>query len=145
MKYFILILLFVPVIMANKCQSNKNKNKSEKSVVAKLAVVDKSFDAITALKDCEIKEATIKDSLLSVKFKYKGCEEDDFDLVFDGNFFKSFPPKATLYLVRKSVNQNCDKSMEKELSFILTPVKYPGGKTLIVSLPKFETKLLYNY
>jgi hypothetical protein len=129
--------------MANKCQPSKNK--SEPNVAAKLAVVDKSFDVINALKDYEVKEATIKDSLLTVKFKFKGCEEDDFDLVFDGNFFKSFPPKATLFLVRKSVNKNCDKSMEKELTFILTPTKYPGGKTLIVSLPKFETKLLYNY
>jgi len=145
MKYFILILLFVPMIMANKCQPSKNKNKSDKNIAAKLTVVDKSFDALNALKDYEVKEATISDSLLTVKIKYKGCEDDDFNLVFDGNYFKSFPPKATLFLVRKSVNQNCDKAMEKELSFILTPVKYLNGKTLIVSLPKFETKLLYNY
>ncbi len=147
MKYFILILLFVPMIIANKCQPSKKSSKG-KTVLQhdiKTAIVDKNFDVINANKDFEIKEAAITDSLLTIKFKYTGCQDDNFDLIFNGNYLKSYPPKATLYLVKTSVSQNCGKAMEKELSFILTPVKYPGGKTLIISLPKLETKLLYNY
>lgn len=146
MKYFIIIFLFVPMILANKCQPSKKaakNNNAQKEI--KAAIVDKNFDAINANKDFEIKEATLTDSLLTIKFKYTGCAEDNFDLLFNGNYLKSYPPKATLFLVKTSQNMNCDKIMEKELSFILTPVKYPGGKTLIISLPKFETKLLYNY
>ena len=139
--------MIVPIIMANKCNSSKKSvnNKQETITETKLAVVDKTFDAISAVKDFEIKEASITDSLLTIKFKYMGCQEDVFDLVFNGTFLKSFPPKATLFLVKKSQNENCNKEMTKEISFILTPVKYTGSNTLIISLPKYEPKVLYNY
>ena len=145
MKYFLLIFLTVPVLLSNKCQNSKTKSSSATLIETKLAIVDKEFDAINAAKDFEIKEAVITDSLLTINFKYKGCENDNFDLVFNGNFLKSYPPKATLYLVKKSVSADCNKEMTKVLSFVLTPVKYTGGKTLIISLPKYEPKVLYNY
>ena len=145
MKYFLLFLLVMPVILANKCQSSKNQTKSTTQHEVKLAIIDKDFDYINASKDFEIKEATMTDSLLTMKFKYKGCENDNFDLVGTGNVLKTFPPKATLFLVQKSSSEGCIKEITKEISFILTPIKYLGSKTLIIQLPRYEPKVLYNY
>ena len=143
MKYFLLIFLFIPIIMANKCQKNSKKSE-DKSQPIKVLIVNKEFSAITAKKDCKIKEAALNDSIVSIVFSYSGCKEDDFDLIFNGNYLKSFPPKATLFLLKKS-NTNCDQSIEKEMKFNISPVKYPGSKTLVIQLPDYDPKLIYNY
>jgi hypothetical protein len=147
MKLRIFLILFVPTLLLYSCVSTKdtNNSKSFNDLTKKYVIVDKNFDMMTLKKDYVINEASLKDSVVSIKIKYTGCTDDDWDMVFNGNYLKTFPPKASLVLVKKSGIQNCEKKMEKELNFILSPVKDPSTKTLVIQFPNYEPKLLYNY
>lgn len=145
MKYIIVFLFVIPVLMANKCQSGKSEKKSAAAPAIKKVVVDKAFSATKIINPVSIKEATLTDTILNLKFSFKGCENDEFDLIFTGNYLKTYPPKATLYLFNKSIDNKCEKMTDKEISFIISPVKYPSAKTVIILLPEYDQNIVYNY
>lgn len=135
--------------MANSCKSSKKvektKSASTSQIPVKKVIVNKDFDYINYKKDFAIKSATIADSILTITFSYSGCKDDDLNMEFNGNYLKSLPPKASLYLTNKSGTIDCEKQIEKTMMFNLTSIQYPNNKTLVLMFPNFETKLMYNY
>jgi len=149
MKYTFILLILIPILTANNCISSKKNGKTKSDAIRqpiiKNVIVDKKMDFINYKKEFTIKTATIADSTVSITFTYTGCGDDDINLMFNGNYLKSYPPKATLYLIKTSDKKDCGKLMEKTLLFNISPVKYPNAKTLVIQFPDYESKLMYNY
>lgn len=149
MKYITLLLVFFPILIASSCKSSKKTEKttsvkSTNQTIKKL-IVDKNFDFTNYKKEFIIKTASVTDSTLSITFTYTGCSDDELDLLFNGNYLKSLPAKASLNLIKKSGIKDCGKKMEKTLLFNIAPVQYPGTKSLILQFANYEPKLIYNY
>jgi|GEM_PF-4771919 hypothetical protein len=123
------IISILPFLIANRCSEKKEKNKQVK---VQQAIIDKSFDYSANLSNYVIKEAVLKDSILTLTIEANICENDLVELVFNGNYLKSLPPKAQLGL-RFTENYNCKKNTTTR-SYNVSNVKYTGNKTTILLL-----------
>jgi len=141
----ILFISLIPLLWSNKCDKTKDKTKSEtKSVKMNIqnAIVDKSYDFTAYENKFTIKKAELKDSLLTLTIEANICNDDVVELVFNGNYLKSYPPKAQLGL-RFQENSKC-KSNSIVRTYNINPVKYPSGKATIF-LMKGIDPITYNY
>lgn len=149
MKYLSLVIIAIPFLMASSCKSSKKAEKTKSTSVSqqsvKKVIVNKEFDFINYKKEFTIKNAAITDSIITITFSYIGCSDDDLNLEFNGNYLKSLPPKASLYITKKSGVKDCDTKKEITMSFNLSSIKYPNNNILVIMFPNFETKLMYNY
>lgn len=118
--------------MTNSCKSAKNAANTKPTLtsqqIIKNVIIDKNFDLINYKKEFAIKSTTIADSTLSISFSYIGCNNDDFDQIFNKNHLKSYPIKASLNQIKKSNGKDYGKQMEKTLFFNISPVQYPSVK-----------------
>ncbi len=149
MKYITILLVFFPILIVSSCKSTQKTEKttsikSTQQTVKKL-IVDKNFDFINYKKEFTVKTASIIDSTLSITFTYIGCSDDELDLLFNGNYLKSLPPKASLNIIKKSGIKDCGKKVEKTLKFNIASVQYPSTKSIILQFANYEPKLIYNY
>ncbi|MCX7863103.1 MAG: hypothetical protein N2449_08940 [Bacteroidales bacterium] len=126
----LLIIIIMPFLMSNSC------NKSDKKQQISNAVIDKNFDYSFNISSYQIKSATLKDSLLTVSIIANVCENDNIELVFNGNYLKSQPPKAQLGF-RFIANEKC-KNQQITRIFNVSKIKYMGNKTTILLLPGIE-------
>lgn len=149
MRYITVIFVLIPFLMANSCKSTKKAEKTKSAsttqIPVKEVIVNKDFDYINYKKEFTVKSATISDSILTLTFSYSGCTDDIINLEFNGNYLKSLPPKASLYLTKKSGSIECGKQIEKTMMFNLTNIKYSNNKTIVIMFPNYENKLMYNY
>jgi hypothetical protein len=149
MKYFPFFLILISILMNNSCK-NTNETETTKSIantqqIIKNVIIDKKFDLINYKKECTVLNASISDSTLSITFTYKGCNDDDLDLIFTGAYLKSLPPQASLILNKKSIGKDCGKQVKKTLLFNISPIQFLGEKSLVIQLPNYEPNLIYNY
>ncbi len=128
--YFVSIIVFAPIIMSNSC------SKSGKIPTVYEVTIDQSFDYSIRSNQYQIKSASLKDSLLTIVFEANICKNDHAELVFNGNYLKSMPPKAQLGL-RFTENSKCPRN-KVELTYNVAKIKYPGNKTTILLLPGIE-------
>jgi hypothetical protein len=131
----------VPLLWSNKCEKSKNETKSAKMNIQN-SMVDKDYDFSAYQDKFTIKKAELKDSLLTLTIEANVCNDDKIDLVFNGNYLKSYPPKAQLGL-RFQENSKCKKNTVIR-TYNLNPVKYSGGKATIF-LIKGSEPITYNY
>jgi len=135
--------------MAGSCNSSKKAGKTKSSVVSQIPVkkviLNKDFDYLNYKKEFTVTNASIKDSLLTISFNNTGCSDDDYNMVFNGNYLKSLPPKASLFITKQSGSKDCGKKYEKTLVFDVSTIKYPNNKTIVLMFPNYEKTLLYNY
>lgn len=135
--------------MGSSCKSSKSAENTKSTVntqqTIKKLIVDKNFDFTNYKKEFTVKTASITDSTLSITFNYTGCSDDEIDLLFNGNYLKSLPPKASLNLIKKSGIKDCGKKVEKTLKFNIAGVQYTGTKSLVIQFANYEPKLIYNY
>ncbi|GAB4461337.1 MAG: hypothetical protein Fur0028_14150 [Bacteroidales bacterium] len=106
------------------------------------STVDKEYDFSAYQEKFTIKKAELKDSLLTLTIEANVCNDDNIDLVFNGNYLKSYPPKAQLGL-RFQENSKCKKNTVIR-TYNINPVKYSGGKATIF-LIKGSEPITYNY
>lgn len=141
-KIIIVSFIFlVPLFWSNKCDKSKNETKSVKMNIEN-SIIDKEYD-FTAYQDKYIiKKAELKDSLLTLTIEANICKDDKIELVFNGNYLKSYPPKAQLGL-RFQENNHCKKNTVIR-TYNLNPVKYSGGKATIFLIKGIES-ITYNY
>lgn len=143
MNKFIVILFIglVPLLWSNQCEKSKNNTKSAKMNIQH-SIVDKDYD-FTAYQDkFTIKKTELNDSLLTLTIEANVCNDDIIDLVFNGNYLKSYPPKAQLGL-RFQENNKC-KNNTVTRTYNINPVKYSGGKATIF-LIKGSEPITYHY
>lgn len=139
------------ILVTTGClQSKKTIDTHQKSAnveaVIKPLVVDRSFDAGSIKQDFTIQSAVLTDSVLSITVSFKGgCGEHDFNIFFNGNYAKSLPPQATLFLKHESIKETCNKDVTEMLKFNISRIKYPNTHSVIVHLPNYSEKLNYKY
>lgn len=141
---FILVICLVPLLWANKCDKKttvKQTTKSQK-VEVKNAYIDKEYDFTAFEGKYTIKDAVLKDSLLTLTIEANVCNDDNIDLVMNGNYLKTYPPKAQLGL-KFNENAQCPKNTVIR-TFNISPIKYPSGKATIFLIKKREP-ITYNY
>lgn len=69
-------------------------------------------------------DTIVTDDILNIDVSYSGgCEEHDFNLIWDGSFLKSSPAQAEVYLSHDAKGDSCEAEISKSLSFDLTPMK----------------------
>lgn len=141
-KIFIFLLIgIVFLFWSNKCDKSKNQTKSDKMNIQN-AIVDKTYDFTTYQDKFSIKKAELKDSLLTLTIIANACNDDAIELVFNGNYLKSYPPKAQLGLKFNENNQCKNNTLVR--SFNINPIKYPSGKATIFLIKGIDP-ITYNY
>jgi hypothetical protein len=135
---FVFILLALPFLFANNCSKNKETNKNttvqQEQRIFKF-VVDRNFDYSANTSKYTIKEAILKDSILTLTIQLNACKDDVVDLVFNGNYLKSMPPKAQVGL-RFNENNKCENNIIVR-HYNIKELRYQG-KTTIILLPSWQ-------
>lgn len=151
MKRLVLGNVIFMLLVVTSCKTTDNNSSPEsfgkdnkKNDIQPVRVIN-DFSAENAAKGFEIQKAVINNNLLNMTLSYTGCKDDAVDLVFNGNYLKSYPMKAFLYVRITPGKQGCDKKMVKDLQFDLTSIKPGSGKTLIVLLQDYKENLTYQY
>lgn len=138
--FIFVLIIIIPILGANTC--DKNKHKNNKQPMYKNLIIDKTFDHSSNADLYKIIHADLKDSLLTITFEAQICENDQVDLVFNGNYLKSYPPKANVGL-RFNPNTSC-KTTSHTITFNIANIKYPNSKSTIILL-KDQSPITYNH
>lgn len=141
--YIFSVMLAFPLFMANKCDDKQGQSTNKKMSAMQSVIVDNTFNFSTNFDKYSITDATIKDSILTLTFEAAVCKDENIDLVFNGNYLKSYPPKAQLG-VRFDANSKCIKKIILTKSYNLGTIKYPNAKSLVVLLPN-KKSIMYSY
>lgn len=141
-KIFTFLLIGIAFLFwSNKCDKPKKQIKSDKMNVLN-AIIDTTYD-FTAYQDkFSLKKVELKDSLLTLTIEANVCNDDLIELVFNGNYLKSYPPKAQIGL--KFIENNQCKNNTLIRTFNINPIKYPNSKTTIFLLKGIDP-IIYNY
>ncbi len=132
MKNLNIILLSLLILSISSCKTQK-------------LIIDKNFMPIQKDVDYKIVDFSIEKNILTVKVNYKSCGKDNFSLIFNKSYLKSFPPQAILFLKHDTENKTCDKETTKELKFDITDVAYPKSKKVYIKLYSSDKKVAYEY
>lgn len=103
-----------------------------------------SFVSEVAEPDFTVKSAALNGDVLTLVVEFKGNKcGNEFDLLWDGAFMKSLPPKAMLYPVHKATEESGSKTVEMTLLFGLDALKEKSaGYSEIVIMIKGYTESL---
>ncbi len=132
MKNLPQILLFILILTVSSCKTQK-------------LIVDKNFQFIKTNIDYKIIDFTINKNILTVKVNYNACKKDNFSLIFNKSYLKSFPPQAILFLKHDKSGENCNKNITKELKFDISDVAYPKSKKVYIKLYSLDKKETFEY
>jgi len=142
-------LLFSSIFFSCKTADYQNKpdsfGKDNKNLTIKKTLINPDFEFPDNNFELLINSASLIDSILSVNISYNGCREDNVELVFNGNYLKSYPPRAGVHIVIEPIKEKCDKKVSKTVLFDLSSIKYDNSKTLIVILNDYKDRFTYNY
>lgn len=157
------ILLFTSTMMmllavsAVSCKSSKNNTNSESNSKNTNAVkddsiqslrIDPNFDQNAKNDPCTIESVTLKQDILEITVSYSGgCQQHNFDLVFNGMYKKSLPVKATIFLVHENKGDNCRSIVTQKLAFNIRSIRNPAGKSgeVHITLDGWANMIPYSY
>lgn len=107
-------------------------------------VIDPKFTA--ADKDngtFTIESAEIQGDQIVMIVSYSGgCENHDFRLLFNGNYMKSMPPKAELFLLHDAHGDACRSLIKEEIKVDISQLKENNSEVTII-LDAFKGQLSY--
>jgi len=93
-----------------------------------------------------IKSAKINGDILELLVNYSGgCEEHSFELVSNGFYMKSLPPKLAVKVLHNNNGDACRSLEEKTLSFNIKDLRYPGEGPLILLIDGMKEETTYRY
>lgn len=139
-----LITLVVFISAVNMKSCNKNKEKSAKTDI-KPILIDENM-AIAPKYDNTIKfTARVKGDILTATIEYYGCENDEFDLVFNKMWLKSLPPKANLFLKKTEGTCNKKGNYTKTYKFDLKNLRNSSSKEVMVKIMNYTEYFKYEY
>ena len=140
----LLVSLVVIISAANMKSCNKNKDKSAKSDI-KPVIIDEKME-IAPKPDKTVKfSAFVKGDILTATIEYFGCEDDEFDLVFNKMWLKSFPPKANLFLKKTEGKCNKKGNFKKTYKFNLKPIRNSSSKEELIKVVNYSEYFKYEY
>ncbi len=103
-----------------------------------------SFVSEVAEPDFTVKSAVLNGDVLTLVVEFKGSKYgNEFDLLWDGAFMKSLPPKVMLYPVHKTTEEGGSKSVEMTLLFGLDVLreKSAGYSEIVIMIKGFSESL----
>lgn len=145
-------ILFISVILLatifTNCKSSKKStistNSDVKTEVIPELIVDKECKADSI--DYAIYNVALNGNVLSMDVNYKGgCGTHKFDLMFNGNYAKSLPVQASIFLKHSKENETCDKEVTESLKFDISTIQYPKNSTVIIKVASIKEKFEYTY
>lgn len=144
MRILSYLLILGLVVSLSSCKVRSTPSVAE--ITCKELVVA-TPDVFTPLaENVSVTKIFMENECLSVRVKFKGCEQSRFDLMYNGKAKKSSPPQVNLML--KSLDINCESSEETERDFKFDIKKLQGiggsGK-VVISVQGFSESLVYQY
>ncbi len=144
----VIVLIMAVSAMSLQCKTNKNqqKDKNDKQTISKL-IIDRNFVPDRSKKlDYTIESLSYNTkNILSIEVSYfGGCGTHNFDLIFNGNYLKSLPMKAGLFLKHTSKNETCDKKINTVLRFDITGLKPDKYDKLKIKFIGSEQNIMYK-
>jgi len=134
-KPIIVILSSVLLLSFTSCKSQKDKTVSQE--VRKLKIVEAEFGVKPKSISFTVDSVWVKDLLLYADITYTGGKTDlEFDLVFDGSWLKTYPPKANVNIVSTPATVSGSATIKHHLVFDLSPLS--GNQPFEVIINGYE-------
>lgn len=93
----------------------------------------------------EIVNASINGNKLNITIEYAGgCGNIYYDLVTGSDYLETIPLQKNIRLAFDD-KDNCEASIELELSFDLKQIQVPNTNRVIINLDKWVDQIEYNY
>ncbi len=129
--YFLVAVLFIAILLS--CSMQKN-------IINDIIIDEFTIDDTS---DYIIKNAKIIDSLIVINIEYKGTKKDEFNLIFNGRYKKSYPPIVNLYLKHDNLKPGKSSKHLKTFTYKLNKVEYPNTNSTIIYLFYYDDALNY--
>jgi|AntAceMinimDraft_17_1070374.scaffolds.fasta_scaffold01929_5 hypothetical protein len=144
----IIVITMAVSAMSLQCKTNKKiqKDKSDKQTISKL-IIDRNFSPDRSKKlDYKIESLSYNTkNILNIEISYLGgCGTHNFDLIFNGNYLKSLPMQAGLFLKHTSKNETCDKKINTVLHFDITGLKPDRYNKLKIKFIGSDQNIMYE-
>ena len=129
MKNFVLILFVVIGFISCKTFLSRSKDTSSH---AKTLIINSSAVYSSELNKVRILDTKIIGDILQIKIEYSGgCEKHDFNLIFNGVWKRSLPPKISLFLEHKFEHEKCKSLVSKIIEFDIKKLKDKNNEVYI--------------
>lgn len=80
-------------------------------------------------------KAMVQEDCLRMTAEYSGgCAEHDFDLYWDGEWERTKPPVAHLYLSHNAHGDACEAIKAQKIGFALQQIRFPGNRQVIADI-----------
>ncbi|MEI6489451.1 MAG: hypothetical protein WCP52_10840 [Bacteroidota bacterium] len=140
MKIHFVLLLGISLFACHqkeitKTDNNKPISNASTGDETKAVVIDASMDVSSTGAMYTIDSMKITGNILSIMVNYSGgCKTHEWELISNGLFEKSLPPKVAVCLKHKNNGDACRELVTKELKFNIAKLKSPNSKTVIVKI-----------
>lgn len=143
-------LLLLASILFIACTGTKNSSSKTSEMKKEIIPVTRTanFEKPSNNPDFSIYSMSISENIATLIVTYSGgCQKHSFSAHFNGNYMKSLPPRATVFLNHNSNNDNCRAIVKDTLYIDLTEVKYDKSKpgTVVVGFNGSEKTIDYVY
>ncbi len=140
MKIHFVLLLSISLFACHQKEITKKDNNKPISNAStgdetKAVVIDATFDISATGAMYTIDSMKITGNILSIMVNYSGgCKTHEWELISNGMYEKSLPPKVAVCLQHKNNGDACRELVTKELKFNIAKLKSPNSKTVIVKI-----------
>ncbi|MBK9451763.1 MAG: hypothetical protein IPN95_20570 [Bacteroidetes bacterium] len=94
-------------------------------------------------------KAMVQGDCLRLTAEYSGgCQEHDFDMYWDGEWDRTKPPVAHLYLGHNAHGDACEAIKAEKIGFSLEQIRFPGNGQVIADIHAAGaslTRVSYTY
>lgn len=147
MKPLFVLLTGILVTTAVACTGSKKTMKDKNKTIIPV-VRETNFNKPENTPAVTIEDWSIEGDIAALSVSYSGgCGEHTFTAHFNGNYMKSLPPKATVFLNHNNGGDNCRKLITDTLYIDLKEVRYKkeGEGSVIIGFNGTEKTLEYKY
>jgi len=149
MKLLPLILLAFLALFSCKQKEKTAKTPEMETVSPLVSTLFVSIDKNKFIQDSDplsIKSAKLNGDILELLVSYSGgCKEHFFELVSNGFYMKSLPPKLAIKVLHNNNGDACRSLEEKYLTFNIKDLRYPGEGPLILLIDGMKEEITYQY
>ncbi len=94
---------------------------------------------------CKVDSISVSGDVLSVFVNYSGgCKAHSWELLSNGMFAKSLPPKVTVCLKHTNNGDMCRELKMQEVKFNISKLKYLASQTVVVELRESSARYTYK-
>ena len=134
--------LFLCLLFACKTSNKPNPTEPSEETCKSIVIDLDKFNQCNEKLDYNLDTAYIEQQNLFVKISYSGgCEEHEFDFLWDRAMLKSYPPQFRICLAHDAKGDNCEAYLSKTLCMSLNGLENPIG---IIRLNGWKGRLQFG-